>query len=203
MRKVVLSLLVVFTAFIWACEDGLDDRASLGTAQASVFPKGTVYQFDLLSWDNASGTCEPTIKTEGQSQAFVFYVWQNPIYKGGLSRLKVISVETKYTPVTPGAPALPSKKYHTGIDLYDKDDTEAEKDDTTPYTADNITFPLFDDEEIGQILISYVNINRTPITYIVDYRFTLFELSTGIEDDIYAEGIRVHFADYVADNNCQ
>jgi hypothetical protein len=200
MKKVALSLLVVFAAFVWACDDGLDDRASLGTAQVSVRPQSTTYQYDLLSWDNSSGTCVESLKTEGSFQAFDFSVWLNPIYKGEISRVKVIKVESKYHPITNGAPALPSKSYHTSTDLYNNVDFSPS---TISYTASNVTFPLFDDGEMVQILYAFTVSGKTPITYVVDYKFTLLELSTGIEEVIFANSIRVTFADYVTDNNCQ
>jgi hypothetical protein len=199
MKKAALSLLVVFAAFIWACEDGLDDRASMGTAYASASPEQNVYQFDLLSWDNSTGPCIESIKTEGITQSFVFNVWPNPIYKGELSRVKIIKVESKYTPLTPGAPALSPKKLSVSVDLFDNIELLPE---TIAYTADNATFARFNDGEMEQILISYINIGNKPITYVVDYKFTLFELSTGIEDDLFVKGILINFADYDTDNNC-
>jgi hypothetical protein len=202
MKKIALALLLVFAVFTWACEDGVDERASFGGAEASVSFDNSVQQFDLYTWDNTTnpaGACLSTLQTDAVRQAFTFRVWPKPGYNGAITRVNVKGIDVKYTPFTAGAPAIKEKKLKVGDMLYIPEG-DSNINETIEYTT-TVEYPLFYHDEIRLIASLY---GSSPLTYTVDYKFKLIEIPTGIEDELIINGLTVTFSD-LKDNetNCR
>jgi hypothetical protein len=201
MRKIALALLFVFSAFVWACDDGLDERASLGTVYVDAAPAGSVNQLDLYTWVNIGdpAVCTRFLKTDALTQTFNFNVFKNPNYNGTLSRVKVTKVERRFSSQTAGAPDIPSNKQNVSYEIYNNTEFPPE---IISYTK-SIPFQLFSGSDYANIANVYdMGGYYGSIEYNVEFKFTVLELSTGIEDEIYGEGVTVTFADYREDGDC-
>ncbi|MDR2104425.1 MAG: hypothetical protein LBP51_01580 [Deferribacteraceae bacterium] len=198
MRKITLALLSVFAVFVWACDDGMDEKASLGTVQVIASPSGNpAGVYDLYTSTGTSPACVIAVNQTNLVQQVRFDVFKNPSYNGTLSRVVIIQTERKITPVTAGAPVISVYKSDTITSLYPTDFSDA----TISYNAD-LPIHLLSGNQIDAIFNAFYGGPNLTLDYIVDYKFTLKEVDTGIEDEVYVEGLPISFGHVVSEGEC-
>jgi hypothetical protein len=201
MKKTALALLLIFAAFTWACDDGLDERASFSAGYVSAYADNYTRSVDLFTTSaDADGNCLPPIdRLEAIRQGVIFRVWVKPNQNSSIARIGIKTMEIKFASNTPGAPAISAKKANSNQPLYITDDESKDIKEVYEYVT-TIPFPLLDSGDMKNLIAGFPGV---PMTYIVDYKFKLVEYDTGIEDEVYVEGIRLSFADYIQEGECQ
>jgi hypothetical protein len=192
MRKIALALLLIFVGFMWACDDGMDERASLGTAYVTVSATSSGSEiFDInFGRYNDNGTpdnqsnwfCERWLNLNAASQSLNFTVVSNPNSKSSMSPIYVTEVKVDITPqadpIWSLPPSIDSFKRSVGI-LLSGDKT--------------IEIAIFTEPQL-QLINYYLhqntppNLNPSSANYKVKYTFKLFEEFTGIEEEVEAIG---------------
>jgi hypothetical protein len=197
MRKLALALLLIFTAFVWACDDGVDERASLGTAYVAASPATDNFTgyLDVVYWrledlnnprtpDNESDdTCSPVIKIP--TIPIHFSVSLNPNSNMPLSRVNVIGGKIKHNGSYPLAnvPISP-------ISLYD-----SEFNADTVSVDVTVSLQLFDGDDLSYLATSAAG--GATFAYDVSLEFELFELATGIKEKFTVDNVHIQVSDYV------
>ncbi|MDR2401693.1 MAG: hypothetical protein LBD73_08600, partial [Deferribacteraceae bacterium] len=182
----------------WACDDGIDERASFATAYVSAVPSaGNDINFDIVvGRNNDNGTpdnttddsCEKFLWLEGAFQTINFIVEPNPNSTSasiGHIMLKATKVDIRAKPSIQGVPppAIPSFIYGQSYSLAVTDGGTEEGGGG--YIVP-IKIPLFDESQLQEVLDHLKT--TTSALYEVRYKFKLLELSTGIEEDLESGG---------------
>jgi hypothetical protein len=186
MRKIALSLLLVFAAFIWSCEDGVDERASLGTTYVSAYtPSGTIdvdlyggYSFpDPQNPDNT--TCEALLIVNSTTPV-TFMLTPNPISTAGMGYVAIKQVKISYVGIEDNGlipPIIDNVAINTHIPLHGEGFTPS----LASYQI-TANIPIFNLNNL-YVLANYYMAYGAP-TYAVTFKFKLIELATGIEEEL-------------------
>jgi hypothetical protein len=203
MKKTALALLLIFAAFTWACDDGLDERASFSAGYASAFADSYGRAVDVVaSSADSDGNCiSNPIRSGVVDQTVVFRVWVKPNQNAQIARVGIKGVEVKYTTDIGGLSVPATRKLDIYQPLYLNTDEGKDIKEVYEYQTP-VQLPLFNGSDFADISNHY-DLAKNPITFIVDYKIKLVEYDTGIEDEVYVEGISVSFGDVLQEGECQ
>jgi hypothetical protein len=189
MRKTALTLLLVFAAFIWSCDDEIDERASFGTAYVSVTSLDSMIDVDLIGGTTVTDNSDPaapvekcvkTILIDSGEQPFLFFITPNPISTSGIGFINIKQVKISFTGITDfygTPPIINDVTLNTHIPLHN-----ADFDPFSDAYQISVDVPLFNEENL-QVLANYVTGNKSA-KYEVTFKFKLIELATGIEEEL-------------------
>ncbi|MDR2401557.1 MAG: hypothetical protein LBD73_07910 [Deferribacteraceae bacterium] len=193
MRRItVLALLLaVSAALVSSCSDGVDERASLGTAYVTMYLDSNP-NFDLYKGKkNDNGTvdnetddfCESVLNQEAGGQTVNFIVTPNPISKSPIGLIYVKQTKVELTPLIAGEPYISSFTSKQYFPLVGGVEDEA-GGESSSYITSAFTFPLFNDKQLQEFIDYFAMVGSTSARYEVKYKFTLFEVDTGIEEEL-------------------
>jgi hypothetical protein len=187
MRKIALTLLLVFAAVIWSCEDGVDERASLGTTYVSAStPSGIInvdlyggYSFpDPINRDNT--TCVALVIVNSTTPV-TFTLTPNPTSTAGIGRVAIKQVKVSYTGIEENGmfpPTVDDSTINTHIPLYG----EGFESSLSAYQI-TANIPIFSRNNL-HVLADFYTLHNIAPTYTVSFKFKLIELTTGIEEEL-------------------
>jgi hypothetical protein len=208
MRKIALTLLLVFAAFIWSCEDEVDERASLGTTYVSASIPSGMIDIDLFAGftypdpinpDNT--TCIP-LGIASSTTPVTFTLTPNPISTAGMGYVAIKQVKVSYAGIEDNGlfpPTVDDSTINTHIPLHG----EGFESSLASYRI-AVNIPLFTLNNL-HVLGNYYNATAVAPTYAVTFKFKVIELATGAEEELKGGTVIVQAFDNVglpADQEC-